>query len=106
MLALWQHAPLSVKELGRLRQLEPATLSPLLKRLEASGYVDRPRARTDERSLAVTLTPAGWRLRQEAEKIPAAIVGRLGMEVSELQDLHKVLTRVISAANEANGVHR
>ncbi|MFI5694630.1 MarR family winged helix-turn-helix transcriptional regulator [Kribbella sp. NPDC051586] len=102
MLALWQHAPLSVKELGKLLQLEPATLSPLLKRLEASGYVERPRARTDERALAVTLTPAGWRLRNEAEKIPAAIVGRLGMEVSELQHLRQVLTQVIAAANVAN----
>ena len=102
MLALWQHAPLSVKELARLLQLEPATLSPLLKRLEASGYVERPRARTDERSLAVTLTPTGWRLRNEAEKIPGAIVSRLGMEVSELQHLHQVLMRVIGAANEAN----
>ena len=102
MLALWQHAPLSVKELGKLLQLEPATLSPLLKRLEASGYVERPRARTDERALAVTLTPAGWRLRNEAEKIPAAIVSRLGMEVSELQHLHQELTRVIAAAKEAN----
>ena len=102
MLALWQHAPLLVKELSRLLQLEPATLSPLLKRLEASGYVERPRARTDERSLAVTLTPAGWRLRKEAEKIPAAIVSRLGMEVSELQHLHQELTRVIAAAKEAN----
>ena len=106
MLALWQHAPLSVRDLSRLLQLEPATLSPLLKRLEASGYVDRPRAREDERALAVTLTPAGWRLRNEAEKIPAAIVGRLGMEVSELQHLHQVLTRVIAAANEANTSHR
>jgi DNA-binding MarR family transcriptional regulator len=102
MLALWQHAPLSVKELGRLLQLEPATLSPLLKRLEASGYVERPRARNDERTLAVTLTPAGWRLRKDAEKIPPAIVSRLGMEVSELQHLHQVLTQVIAAANHAN----
>ena len=106
MLALWQHAPLSVKDLSRLLQLEPATLSPLLKRLEAGGFVHRPRASEDERALAVTLTPAGWRLRNEAEKIPAAIVGRLGMEVSELQHLHQVLTRVIAAANEANTSHR
>jgi MarR family transcriptional regulator, organic hydroperoxide resistance regulator len=105
MLALWQHAPLSVKELSGLLQLEPATLSPLLKRLEATGYVERPRAQADERSLAVTLTPAGWRLRAQAEKIPAAIVSRLGMEVSELQDLHEVLTRVIGAANRANAAH-
>src|SRR3954452_21888627 len=54
MLALWQHAPLSVKELSQMLQLEPATLSPLLKRLETSGFLRRPRASGDERSLAVT----------------------------------------------------
>ncbi|MDP9849711.1 MarR family winged helix-turn-helix transcriptional regulator [Streptosporangium lutulentum] len=106
MLALWQHAPLSVKDLGRLLQLEPATLSPLLKRLEANGFVNRPRASQDERSLAVTLTPAGRRLRDEAEKIPAAIVERLGMEPAELQRLHGMLTQVISAAGKANAAHR
>ncbi|GAA4564199.1 MarR family transcriptional regulator [Planotetraspora kaengkrachanensis] len=102
MLALWQHAPLSVKDLSRLLQLEPATLSPLLKRLEANGFVQRLRASGDERSLAVTLTPEGRRLRDEAEKIPPAIVGRLGMELSELQRLHQMLTQVIAAANHAN----
>ncbi|MFD0787134.1 MarR family winged helix-turn-helix transcriptional regulator, partial [Micromonospora azadirachtae] len=59
MLALWQYAPLSVRELSRLLQLDPGTLSPLLKRLEATGYVHRERAAADERSLAVTLTAAG-----------------------------------------------
>jgi DNA-binding MarR family transcriptional regulator len=106
MLALWQHAPLSVKDLSRLLQLEPATLSPLLKRLEASGFVHRPRASQDERALAVTLTPAGWRLRDEAEKIPPAIVERLGMELSELRQLHHMLTQVIAAAGNANASHR
>ena len=60
MLALWQHAPLSVKDLSRLLQLEPATLSPLLKRLEASGFVHRPRARpTSARSPSPSPRRAG-----------------------------------------------
>ncbi|MBB5134524.1 DNA-binding MarR family transcriptional regulator [Thermocatellispora tengchongensis] len=98
MLALWQHEPLSVKELGELLQLDPGTLSPLLKRLQALGYIHRERNSKDERALAVTLTPAGRALRAEAEKIPPAIVARLGMELDELQDLHRALTRVIAAA--------
>ncbi|WP_066360144.1 MarR family winged helix-turn-helix transcriptional regulator [Herbidospora mongoliensis] len=98
MLALWESAPLSVKDLSGLLQLDPATLSPLLKRLEAAGFVERRRVSTDERSLAVTLTDTGRALRAEAEKIPATIVERLGMDVAELQDLHKALTRVIAAA--------
>nr|WP_062341860.1 MarR family transcriptional regulator [Herbidospora sakaeratensis] len=98
MLALWERAPLSVKDLAGLLQLEPATLSPLLKRLEAAGLVERRRGAADERALAVTLTDSGRALRAEAEKIPATIVERLGMDVAELQDLHQALTRVIAAA--------
>ncbi|MEU4776417.1 MarR family transcriptional regulator [Micromonospora sp. NPDC023633] len=103
MLALWQHAPLSVRDLSRLLQLDPGTLSPLLKRLEATGYVRRERDPADERSLAVTLTAAGEALRERAEQIPPAIVERLGMPVEDLRHLHAVLTRVIDAANRAGG---
>ncbi|MFI6907103.1 MarR family winged helix-turn-helix transcriptional regulator [Nonomuraea sp. NPDC050394] len=99
MLALWQHEPLSVKELGELLRLDPGTLSPLLKRLQALGHIHRERNTSDERALAVTLTPAGRALRAEAEKIPPAIVERLGMDLAELQHLHGVLTRVIAATD-------
>jgi DNA-binding MarR family transcriptional regulator len=99
MLALWQQqAPLSVRELSRLLQLDPGTLSPLLKRLETIGYLRRERDRADERSLAVTLTPAGEQLRSRAEQIPPAVVQRLGMPVAELKHLHAALTQVIRAA--------
>ena len=97
MLALWQHTPLSVRELSGLLQLDPGTLSPLLKRLEAVGYVRRQRDPSDERSLAVTLTTAGQALRAEAEKIPPAVVEKLGMPLSKLQELHAALTEVIAA---------
>ncbi|MFB9833560.1 MarR family winged helix-turn-helix transcriptional regulator [Actinoallomurus acaciae] len=101
MLALWERSPLSVKELSGLLQLDPGTLSPLLKRLEASGLIRRGRDSGDERVLAVTLTDAGRALRAEAEKIPPAIVSRLGMEITELEDLHGALTRLIAAARNA-----
>ncbi|XVV14386.1 MarR family winged helix-turn-helix transcriptional regulator [Actinoplanes sp. CA-131856] len=99
MLALWQHAPLSVRDISRLLQLDPGTLSPLLKRLEAVGYVTRERDPSDERSLAVDLTEQGRALRAEAEKIPPAIVARLGMPIEELESLHSALTRVIAATH-------
>lgn len=102
MLALWERAPLSVKELSKLLHLDPGTLSPLLKRLEAVGYVRRRRDGQDQRVLAVTLTPEGRRLRDEAERIPPAIVERLGMDLGELQELHRSLTRVIAAAGGAH----
>jgi DNA-binding MarR family transcriptional regulator len=98
MLALWEESPLSVKQLSELLQLDPGTLSPLLKRLESSGYVTRRRDPRDERSLAVTLTEAGHSLRTEALKIPPAIITRLGMSLAELETLHKNLSQVIAAA--------
>jgi DNA-binding MarR family transcriptional regulator len=99
MLALWQHAPLSVRDLSRLLQLDPGTLSPLLKRLEAIGYLRRERDRADERSLAITLTESGRALRTRAEQIPPAVVSRLGMPIEDLQRLHASLTQVIAAAH-------
>ncbi|WNV88606.1 MarR family transcriptional regulator [Umezawaea sp. Da 62-37] len=100
MLALWQRDPLSGKELSGLLRLDPGTLSPLLKRLEATGHLTRERDRDDERALAVTLTPAGRALRDQALKIPPAIVSRLDMSLDELRTLHSSLTRVIAAAHQ------
>lgn len=98
MLALWEETPLTVSELGRRVSLDPGTLSPLLKRLEAGGLVTRGRDPKDERALAVTLTPDGARLRRRAEKVPPAIIARLGLEVTELESLRDGLTRLIAAA--------
>ncbi len=74
MLALWQHAPLSVKRLGQLLQLDPGTLSPLLKRLEAADLITRRRDAADERLLSVELTAAGADLRTQALEVPPAVI--------------------------------
>lgn len=101
MLALWQHGRLSVKELSGLLQLDPGTLSPLLKRLEAAGLLRRERDPRDQRNLALALTEEGRALRARAESIPAGIVERLGMPVEELMSLHGALTEVIAASQQA-----
>jgi len=101
MLALWQHAPLAVKDLSALLQLDPATLSPLLKRLEAAGLVHRRRSPDDERVLTVSLTAAGQELRVQAKKVPFQVVRRLGIGFEELRQLNVVLGRVIDAAVQA-----
>jgi len=102
MLALWQHQPLSVRDLGRLLSLEPATLSPLLKRLEALAYVRRQRRPQDERTLDVTLTEPGQALRERALAIPPAMMRRLAMSVDELQQLHVQLSDVIARTADAH----
>src|SRR5215469_16296702 len=84
MLALWQYAPVSVKDLSGMLQLDPGTLSPLLKRLQAAGLIRRERDPDDERSLAITLTDTGRALRAEAAKVPGQIVERLGVPLADL----------------------
>jgi DNA-binding MarR family transcriptional regulator len=98
MLALWGTSPLTVKEIGTLLQLDSATLSPLLKRLDAAGYLTRTRRSDDERLVDVGLTEAGRALRARAELIPPTIVARLGIDIGELQALHAALTKLIAAA--------
>jgi DNA-binding MarR family transcriptional regulator len=82
-------------------QLDGPTLSPLLKRLEAAGLVTRTRDPSDERQLRIDLTPRGRALREDALRIPPAIVAKLGMSLGDLEELHKGLTTVNEAARRA-----
>ncbi|GAA4542961.1 MarR family transcriptional regulator [Pseudonocardia xishanensis] len=106
MLALWERSPRSVTDLSGALALDPGTLSPLVKRLEAAGFVRRDRVPTNERMLAVSLTDAGRALRARAERIPPAIVERLGMPLEDLEGLRSVLDGVIAAARtDTHGDH-
>lgn len=99
MLALWERSPRTVRDIGEALRLEPATLSPLLKRLESAGLLTRKRNAADERALDVALTDRGVALRREAEKVPGQIVERLGMQLSELEGIRDGLTRLLTAAD-------
>ena len=101
MLALWEKAPMSVKAIGEALALDSPTLSPLLKRLEASQLITRSRSRVDERQLVIDLTAQGRALRNEAQKVPVAVVEKLGVSPAELQELHRALTRLNDAAAHA-----
>ena len=112
MLTLWDHhktpagrqKPLSVKEIAATLQMDSATLSPMLKRLEALGLITRTRNAVDERSTDVKLTADGTALRRRALQIPPAVVARLGVDLDELQHLHRVLTRINAAALTAGAL--
>ncbi|WP_166972246.1 MarR family winged helix-turn-helix transcriptional regulator [Brevibacterium atlanticum] len=101
MLALWQHETLTVREIANLLRLEPATVSPLIKRLEALDYVTKTRADHDERIIDVTLTSAGTELRKTAEEIPGTMMKRLGMDVDGVRELHAVMQRIIASVDAA-----
>lgn len=109
MLALWGNAkstqePMSVKRIAALLQMDSATMSPMLKRLETLGLITRSRSVHDERTINVALTTQGSRLRLKALAIPAAVVQRLGVDLSELEHLHEVLIKINAAAVAAGAL--
>ena len=100
MLALWEGAPLTIRQLGALLSLEPATVSPLVKRLQSAGLVTRETHPRDERAIHVSLTDAGRALRERALDVPPQIMRRLGMGHDELEALERALATFIAASHE------
>ena len=98
MLALWAEQPLSVKELGARLKQDVATLSPLLKRLEARGLIARTRSSVDERRLDVSLTDEGVALRVEAEQVPVKMAQRLDLTPARLTELHEAMIELTEAS--------
>jgi MarR family transcriptional regulator, organic hydroperoxide resistance regulator len=97
MLALWERSPQSLREISSALDLEPATLSPLLRRLETAGLITRRRVLGNERALAVELTAAGVALRAEALSVPQTMMQRLGLDREDVMQLHAAMTRLIDA---------
>jgi MarR family transcriptional regulator, organic hydroperoxide resistance regulator len=87
MLVLWEQDGLMVSELGERLHLDSGTLTPLLKRLEASDLIARIRAVEDERRVHITLTAAGRKLKAKAAKIPACILSATECSIPELMAL-------------------
>ena len=84
MLALWEHDGATVSELGERLSLDSGTLTPLLKRLETSGYLTRLRDAADERRVRITLSGAGRRLKARAADVPACLLAATQCDVPEL----------------------
>lgn len=87
MLALWERAPRTLNDLAVDLAMEPATASPLVKRLEADGLVARQRSTEDERRLEITLTSAGAALRERAVEVPHQVMAAVGMGIDEIAAL-------------------
>ena len=97
MLALWERSPRTLKDLSDALLHEPATLSPLLRRLEEADLVTRERVQGNERALAITLTAKGAALREQATAVPGQIRERLQLSREEVAELHQAMTGLIAA---------
>ncbi|WP_051298952.1 MarR family winged helix-turn-helix transcriptional regulator [Arthrobacter castelli] len=99
MLALWERSPRSVKDISAAVMLENATISPLLKRLEAAELVTRHRQPGNQRSMNIELTDKGKELREEARQVPSIMAERLGLEMEDAVRLNTMMQRLIAAAH-------
>ena len=96
MMVMWEEKELNVKELGDKLFLDSGTLTPVLKKLEAKGYVTRERSKIDERTLIVTLTESGKELREMAVDIPIGMRGCLKLSDEEMIQLRTMLGKILS----------
>jgi DNA-binding MarR family transcriptional regulator len=102
MLVLWESEPRGVKDLGEELGLDSGTLSPLLKRLELLGLVERRRSGEDERRVAIHLTAAGQALSSKAEGIPQHLADAAGLTAEELEQLRTTLGRLTEALHRSH----
>ena len=100
MMVFWQEKKLSVKELGKKLFLDSGTLTPVLKSLEAKGYVHRSRSKEDERILLVEITDKGEELKEQAALIPEKMAGCSKLEPSEAMQLYQLLYKLLGAFSE------
>ncbi|MFF0063282.1 MarR family winged helix-turn-helix transcriptional regulator [Streptomyces sp. NPDC005279] len=101
MLVLWEHGELPVKRIGEHLRLDSGTLSPLLKRLESAGYVERRRSIEDERSVTVHPTEAGAALREKALDVPRRIAAATGMSLDRIRELRAGLDALTATLDTA-----
>ncbi len=101
LLVLWEHGEVTVKSLGKRLRLDSGTLSPLLKRLEAAGFVERRRSNEDERSVIVRTTEAGDALRGRACDVSAGVASGTGLSLAKAIALRDSLNELTEALDQA-----
>lgn len=100
MMVFWQEKKINVKALGQRLYLDSGTLTPVLKSLEAKGYVSRARSREDERVLLVEITPEGEALREKAASIPEKIASCVQLAPEEAATLYQCLYKILHSLEE------
>lgn len=99
-LVLWEKDGISVGELGRKLYLDNGTLTPLLKKLEAAGYLIRTREKEDERVVTVSLTDAGRALKEQAQEIPGKVGRCICLDENEAGTMYALLYKLLKKDGE------
>ena len=99
MMVMWEHQSLNVKQLGEYLYLDSGTLTPLLKKLEEKGYIERKKKDSDERNLIITVTDKGMDLRDQALSVPQSMGSCISISSEEAELLYKVLYKILNNLN-------
>lgn len=99
MLALWERSPRRLGDVATTLRLDPATLTPIVKKLESLGLISRSRSEQDSRGVEIAPTPAGLALRERASTVPEEVVNRLGIPVERLVELREGLKELLAVTD-------
>ena len=95
MMVMWEHKSISVKDMGKLLFLDSGTLTPMLKKMEKAGWIQRKRSEEDERIVIITITDKGEKLHDEASDISSKMAGCVTLESDDAMQLYSLLHKLI-----------
>lgn len=96
MMVLWEKGEINVKELGKCLYLDSGTLTPVLKKLEKKGYIERTRSKEDERNLVIQITASGRALRDSATEVPLKMGQCIRLSEQEATVLYGLLDKILN----------
>ena len=94
-LVLWEKDGISVSEIGSRLRLDNGTLSPMLKKMEQAGYIERKRSRDDDRVVIISLTEKGRDLQEKAKEIPEKVGSCIDLPIEKAKELHDLLHELL-----------
>ncbi len=95
MMVLWEHKNITVKEIGKLLYLDSGTLTPMLKKMEHSGWIQRKRSKDDERVVNITITKSGELLQEQVADVPLKMAKCIKLENEEAMQLYTLLNKMM-----------
>ena len=96
MMVLWEHKQMNVKCLGEYLYLDSGTLTPLLRKMEAKGFLTRERSKADERTVIITITEEGEALHEKALSVPREMAKRVHLTVEEFETMYRLLYKMLA----------
>lgn len=97
MMVMWEQREMNVRDLGTRLFLDSGTLTPLLKKLEGKGYVERHRGAHDGRELRISLTAAGLALRDQALSVPEDMAACVHIPLDDALELRRILNELLQS---------